>query len=120
MTKKLNYHTPFLNYADLFTKLEKENLFSNHLTNSNLENGEILLEVPGFTKDDLTIELDGDLLLVKGEKTIHKNNYSVYKKILIPSDYFDKNEITAEIENGLLFIKLKKTEKERKKLIEIK
>lgn len=84
------------------------------------KSGVIVLEVPGFSKEDLKISLDNRVVHVEGKKEILGNNYEIDKKFVLPNESLNQEDpITAKIENGLLFINLNKNKKEKKKTIEI-
>lgn len=84
--------------------------------------------VPGYKKDDIKINLEGDVISI--ESNVENTNSdgdvsSYYKKSFkyqysIPDD-IDVNMINAKQEDGILTLELKKKEvKNDKKLIEIK
>lgn len=76
-------------------------------------NYEIELEVPGLTEKDLSVEVQGDMLLIKGEKqeseeTKDKQFYRVERRygkfqrtLALPQDA-NADDITAELKNGVL------------------
>lgn len=83
-------------------------------------------EVPGLTKDQVTVELDGDILKIKGEKKSNgeKNVKSYIHKELKHSSFcrsfsigknINKGTIGAKFENGILEITLEKYCPEEKK-----
>lgn len=77
---------------------------------------EVVFEALGLGKDDISIEVENnDLLIIKAENYI----YGSYKRMLWLSDDIDKDNITASCNNGLLTITLPKKEQEVRK-IEIK
>jgi len=89
-------------------------------------------ELPGLSKKDISVELDGDTLTVSGklekDKTIDEENYyrrersygEFSRSFTIPKDIKEK-DITASFEKGILKITFPKTrEIEAKKKIEIK
>ncbi len=90
-----------------------------------VENGTITLDVPGFSKKDLTLEVDQSegLISINGEKEINGKKRTVKKSI---RDYrlrnIDLDGVEAKIENGVLSIYLKdldKTVKEKKRQISL-
>jgi HSP20 family molecular chaperone IbpA len=84
------------------------------------KSGVIVLEVPGFSKEDLRISLENRVVHVEGKKEILGTNYEIDKKFVLPNESLNSEEpITAKIENGLLFLNLNKNKKEKKKEIEI-
>jgi HSP20 family protein len=88
-------------------------------------------ELPGLSKDDISIELNGDTLTVSGkvekDKTIDEENYyrsersygEFSRSFTIPSDVKEK-DIKAKFDNGILKITFPKTKEiEAKKKIQI-
>lgn len=91
-----------------------------------VENGTLTLDVPGFSKKDLTLEVDpGEgLITINGEKEINGRKRTVKKSI---KDYrlrnIDLDGVEAKIEDGVLSIYLKdldKTVREKKRQISLK
>jgi HSP20 family molecular chaperone IbpA len=87
-----------------------------------VENGTITLEVPGFSKKDLTLEVDQKecTMTITGKKEINGKKKSVNQKI---KDYrfgnIDLDKIEAKAEDGILTIyiqefdqKLKETKRQ--------
>jgi HSP20 family protein len=119
-----------------------ENIFNFSLKNSNvgytnikdLEDKYILeLQVPGFTKDDIEINLnDNNTLTINGniEKENEENDNfyrrefkkSTFSRSFILPDNVNIDDIEAKTENGILNISLNKKEeiKKESKRIEIK
>ena len=90
-----------------------------------VENGTITLDVPGFSKKDLTLEVDQSegLITINGEKEINGKKRTIKKSI---KDYrlrnIDLDGVEAKIEDGVLSIYLKdldKTVKEKKRQISL-
>lgn len=90
-------------------------------------------ELPGLSKEEVDIELDRDVLTIKGERKTEtkeeKEGYvrqersygSFFRKIRLPDDVDPEQEIEAGLDNGLLEIKIPHSGKgEKKKKIEIK
>lgn len=79
----------------------------------------INLEIPGFDKEQITIEMQGDYLVVKGEKSKdntdknanpssnQQSRNSFYQKLSLPKD-INKDSISANLKNGVLTITLPK------------
>lgn len=88
-------------------------------------------DVPGVSKDNLNIEVDGDIMTISGEKKCEKKDESktgyyterFYGKfsrtIRLPAD-IDSEKVEASYDNGVIEIKIPKTEKSKAKKIEIK
>jgi HSP20 family protein len=90
----------------------------------------ISIEIPGMGKEDVKIELEDDVLVIKGEKKSEKKEdndelyvcercYGAFRRELrLPSD-INKDTIDAGYDNGVLTINLPKTkiiEKETKQI----
>ncbi|MCL6414036.1 Hsp20/alpha crystallin family protein [Aestuariirhabdus sp. Z084] len=92
----------------------------------------ITVEVAGVDKDDLKIELDGNLLTIKGEKKQEKNeekdnyhcierSYGSFQRVLtLPSDA-DPKRLNANVDKGVLTLSIAKLaeEDEQRRNIEI-
>ena len=119
------FNTPFTTYEWSFggkKPLEKRNISSNlPYTNVIETKGDYQYELatPGFDKKDITINLEGNNLTIKGEKT--NENSSSEKDFLSKEYHFQKfsrtynvpenivlDEIYAKIENGVTTIFLPK------------
>lgn len=88
-------------------------------------------ELPGVTKDDLTVDLTGQTLTIKGERRreeketegeyyraeISRGTFS--RSIHLPEEV-DEKDIKAEFENGVLEIRLPKLHKVERRRIEVK
>ena len=91
----------------------------------------IKTEVPGMEKDEIEISLDGNTLILKGEKkkeeTIEDKDYSYCERyfgaftrtIELPSEV-QADKVTAVLKNGVLNIRLPKLETAKKKEVRIK
>lgn len=80
---------------------------------------EILAEVPGVSKDELDVSIDGEVVTLRGEKTDNREekdkNYHLVErsyghfKRSIPLGFVpDDDAVTAEFENGVLKLSIKK------------
>ena len=91
----------------------------------------IEMDIPGFNKEDINIEINKGNLVVTAEKNEDENEdkkylrrerkfYGKYQRSFYLGE-IDEENIEASFENGILKISIpKKTEEEAKKLIEIK
>lgn len=88
-------------------------------------------ELPGMNKEDFKLYLEGDHLILEGEKKYeHDENhngyyrsersYGSFKRVFRLTDEVDHKKIDAEFKNGLLTVTLNKTEKAQPKQIEVK
>jgi HSP20 family protein len=76
------------------------------------------MEMPGLTKVDVDVSLENDVLTVKGERTVEKNESEGWLRREIRSSKFersfslgnevDQESIKAKMENGVLTVTLPK------------
>lgn len=78
---------------------------------------EIVMAIPGFKKEDLTIKVEKNTLSIEGNKTVdtpkykHKEfNLGKIKRSFNLSNEINKEDIKASVDMGLLTIKLAKAE----------
>ncbi|MFH1422237.1 MAG: Hsp20/alpha crystallin family protein [Planctomycetota bacterium] len=89
-------------------------------------------ELPGITSDDISVELHGDTLTIKGEKKEEREegneqskfyykerSFGSFARTISIGEELDPKGVTAEFENGLLRITLKKSEAKKAKKIPI-
>jgi HSP20 family protein len=107
---------------------ENEKFFSTPAANiiEHQDKFEILVAVPGFKKENITIKLDKNALVVTGEnvnqnvKFKHKEfNLERFKRTFTLSTLMDKQNITANVVNGILSISILKAAEAQPKNIEI-
>lgn len=93
---------------------------------------EVLVETPGYTREELDIHLDNGVLSIKGIGTVQEETdtskpvvlrkeraeKSFEKKIQLTTD-FDVDALSAELKNGLLTIRLPKAARAQAKQIVI-
>ncbi len=119
----------FFSYTPLFAR-SFNNLGSvNVKETKDSYNLEVLL--PGFSKDETTVEIEGDVLTISAKvedsKLQSDDNYtrkefikkSFVRSFTIPNDV-DTEKITAEIKNGVLEIVLRKKDAQEEKSKKIK
>jgi HSP20 family protein len=86
----------------------------------------VTAEVPGLTKDDLTIELVGTRLMIRGEKKVSREQKgsggsylsecsygSFARSVQLPYD-IKEGKIKADLKNGLLTIRMPKPDSGKK------
>lgn len=89
------------------------------------------LDVPGMTKDDITINLQNNTLTVSGERASERTDeneeyvrveraFGTFHRTFTLPDAVDADHIEAEYKNGVLTINVPKTEKSTRRQIEIK
>lgn len=95
------------------------------------DNFVVMADLPGITKEDLTLELNGDTLELKGERKVKQDSgrYHVsermsgaFDRTLVLPDGIDRDNVQANFKDGILEIILPKTQgfKPRKLAIEVK
>lgn len=92
---------------------------------------EVTAELPGMSKDEISIELHEGLLTLKGEKNLEKEetngNYHIrershgkFERIFTLPDYVEADKIEAEYKDGVLKVDIPKTEAPKPKEVKIK
>ena len=112
---------------------KKEKRITSALCDIYMEDGSVVMkmEMPGVSKENLDIKVDGDLLSIYGKKNIsaYPGDYRV--KEIKDCDYYhefslddtiDRNKIDAAIVNGIVEITMgiKESEKPRKIKVNVK
>ena len=94
-------------FEDAFTTMTQD-LFTAPLAGLGIENKKnddgtwtVSMDIPGIKEEDITIETDGNILNVKGERKTATSSYSVSKSLTIPPEY-SSDEVKAELDNGVL------------------
>jgi HSP20 family molecular chaperone IbpA len=75
---------------------------------------ELKLAVPGFNKNDVTVEVKENHLYVVAKKSSNQT-----KSAVIPLLAYDYQDISAKVEDGLLTIHLTKKAQEKAKKIQV-
>ena len=82
---------------------------------------EVSIDLPGFSEDDIEIELNGNILTVKGQKEekneskekqyyrIERSSGSCQRTLSLPEDA-NRDDISANMKNGLLVITIPRKE----------
>ena len=70
--------------------------------------------LPGYAKDDVTIEIDSNYLVISAD--IEESTYfrKSFTKSYVVSSKYDIENTSAELKNGLLEIKISRTKKQKK------
>lgn len=91
----------------------------------NEDSYQIAINVIGIRKEDVSIDVEGNLLKIKGE-TKYKED-SIFKNLVSSLDHsiristnYDINQTSAEVENGILLITIPKKEEAKQKKISVK
>lgn len=91
----------------------------------------IHLEAPGLGKGDIEVNLENNILTIKGERKNEvreeKNNYlyqeltyGKFTKTFTLPDGVEADKIDAKLENGILELQVPKAEKQKRKEIAVK
>ena len=91
----------------------------------------ISTELPGVSKDDVSISLEDGVLAIRGEKKHeskeetdevrrYERTYGIFQRSFVVSDSIDSDAIDATFENGVLTLTLPKAEKAKPKQIALK
>lgn len=83
------------------------------------ESYNLVIPVPGFKKDEITIEVKNNRLVIEGKAedgTFYKRSFS--KSFLIPESV-SIDDIEAKLEDGILKLSLPESKKSSKKLVSI-
>lgn len=94
------------------------------------DNLELLAEVPGITKEDLNVKIQGNYLEIRGSSrndipegyTVHRSERgaaSFSRSFTLPYEV-DANQVNATLKDGLLRMTLPKSEAAKPKQIDIK
>ena len=80
------------------------------------------IELPGLDRKDVRVELDGDLLTVRGEKRdtrveegkekqyhLEERSYGAFQRSVTLPPNVDGNQITADFDKGVLMLKMPKS-----------
>ena len=94
--------------------------------------GEIIVraELPGMTKQDVEIDLEGNVLTLKGEKKeereekekeryLYESSYGAFQRAFTLPTAIREDQVRAELQSGVLKITLPKAEEAKGKKIEI-
>ncbi len=95
------------------------------------ENFRLEVAVPGFSKNDFSLKLDGNLLTISGEKknevskedekyTMREFSHNTFSRTFTLPQSVDANKIGAEYNEGILKVTLPKREEMKHKSLEIK
>ena len=91
---------------------------------------ELIAEVPGVSKEDLDVKIQGNYLEISGKRDVkvpegyrvhrsERGSTSFTRSLTLPADV-DSNKVSASLENGLLVLKLTKSEVAKPRQISIK
>ena len=119
---------------DSTPSLFRKNRYLSNLGSTNVQENEneykVEIQVPGFKKEDITLEVENNYLTISGkvENKKESDNYKLkefnretfYRSFTLP-DNIDSDNINAECKDGILTLSIKKKEiVSNKKVLEIK
>jgi HSP20 family protein len=88
-------------------------------------------EIPGLTKDEIDISLDGNILTIKGEKKKEEEvkdedyyrcerTYGAFSRSIELPVTVQTDKVNASFKNGVLEIRMPKTEEAKKNVVKVK
>ena len=94
-------------------------------TKQNDDSFELAFDVVGHPKENISIDVDGNLLKIKAESlysegSIQNNLVSTLDHSIRISSNYDITQTSAEVENGILLITIPKKEEAKQKKISVK
>lgn len=126
MIKKMWFGFPFHNLQE-----DMDVAWSPRLDVSETDNNlEIVADLPGMEKKDITVTLEDNLLTIKGEKkeekenkdkqyhTIERCSGSFYRAVRLPVEV-EKDKIEAAFKDGVLTLRLPKSKDSKRKVAQI-
>ncbi|KAL7605039.1 inactive protein RESTRICTED TEV MOVEMENT 2 [Lactuca sativa] len=69
----------------------------------------LLVYLPGFTKEQLRVQLRSKTLIISGERKLHDNAWIRFRKEFIASEQCVISKISAKFEGSILFVKQPKS-----------
>ncbi len=91
----------------------------------------VTVELPGMEEKDISVNFSGDMLVIKGEKKLEKEekkedycfmerSYGSFHRAIPLSAGVDKDKVDAKLKNGVLKVTLPKTEQAQRETKKIK
>ncbi len=86
------------------------------------------IELPGAVKDTISVRIEGDRLIVFGQRESESKKLRALHRESLPFDYrrefilgedIDTEKITARFEGGVLYLTLMKVEEKKPQIIEV-
>lgn len=88
--------------VDNFYKTDQNGLYYKFV-NKDDNTVSLRMEVPGFSKDNLTVNLEDENLKVSGKYKFDGTTYEIDTQIKVPKGV-DCSKATASVENGILLV----------------
>ena len=98
-------------FSDVFNHFFNYSGYNDELGNLIYE-----MEVPGFNKDNLTVEISDGILTIQGKKEIKNKNSICKSKVFRQINVGDIDNVNAKLKDGMLTLTLKHLETETKKI----
>lgn len=76
----------------------------------------LAIEVPGMTKEDITLNIENNILIITGESEILGSKKTIKRSLTLPKTV-DSEKIEAKVTNGILNVVLPKAESSKKRQI---
>ncbi len=117
---------PFDKWFDEFMQMPTVNNFSPKVDIAETKEAfELSVQLPGVNKEDIKVELDGNLLTISGERKFNKEEsdktwrkvesfYGAFSRSFTLPDNVDKENIKANSKDGILLISIPKKLDEKK------
>jgi HSP20 family protein len=103
----------FFNYRNHMNNLLNNSYSMNRSTIKALDNEYLItLTVPGFTKDQIKIDLNGNILTIwanssdKTEEGDNKKDISTFKQVISLNNDIERNSIKSSLKDGILSINI--------------
>jgi HSP20 family protein len=113
-------------FDEAFQNLWQEPVNHTHLYNPAVDVYEdedhlyLKAELPGFTKDQISLQIEKSVLTIKAERKGSDEEAEVsYSRSFTLDDSIDTNNISAELKNGVLTLTLPRREESKPRQIEI-
>lgn len=117
-------------WGDSLLSPEREFSFSTDI----YEDGDFLVlkaEIPGMTRDDIQVNVSGDMVTISGEKKqeekIEKQHYhrversfGSFRRTFSLPDYVESDKAEASFKKGILEVRIPKSEERKVRKIEVK
>lgn len=80
---------------------------------------EMWFDLPGFSKEDVNISVQNDMLIIKTGKEGDSNAATTDTRIQLPHEKCFVDKIDATLQDGVLYISIPKKDDDSNKLIDI-
>ncbi len=86
------------------------------------------MEMPGVTKDGLSVQVDGNILVIEGKRDFWEPQGEYRIREIMPGDFYheftlddtiDRNSIDAKLDKGVLVVEMKLQESQKPRQIKV-